>query len=177
MNKVLIELARKHNVKLIATNDVHFVNQEDAEAHDRLICLSTGKDLDDPTRMRYSKQEWMKTTAEMNAIFADIPEALSNTLEIADKVGFYSIDSGPIMPTFAIPEDFGTEESYREKFSEQDLFEEFTRDENGNVVLSEEDAKDKIKKLGGYDKLYRIKLEADYLKKLTTVQRFVTETT
>ena len=65
----------------------------------------------------------------MNAIFADIPEALSNTLEIADKVDFYSIDSGPIMPTFAIPEDFGTEESYREKFSEQDLFEEFTRDE------------------------------------------------
>lgn len=167
VNKVLIELARKHNVKLIATNDVHFVNEEDAEAHDRLICLSTGKDLDDPSRMRYSKQEWMKTTAEMNAIFADIPEALSNTLEIADKVGFYSIDSGPIMPTFAIPEEFGTEETYRRKFSDQDLFEEFTRDENGNVVLSEEEAHAKIKKLGGYDKLYRIKLEADYLEKLT----------
>ena len=167
VNKVMIELARKHDVKLIATNDVHFVNEEDAEAHDRLICLSTGKDLDDPSRMRYSKQEWMKTTAEMNTIFADVPEALSNTLEIADKVGFYSIDSGPIMPTFAIPEEFGTEETYRQKFSEQELFEEFTRDENGNVVLSEDDAKAKIKKLGGYDKLYRIKLEADYLKKLT----------
>lgn len=167
VNKALIELARKHQIKIIATNDVHFVNQEDAEAHDRLICLSTGKDLDDPNRMRYSKQEWMKTTAEMNAIFADIPEALSNTLEIADKVEFYSIDHGPIMPTFAIPEEFGTEESYREKFTEQDLFEEFTRDENGNVVLSEEEAHGKIKKLGGYDKLYRIKLEADYLKKLT----------
>mgnify|MGYP000346814196 FL=1 len=74
MNKVLIELAHKHNIKLIATNDVHFVNADDAEAHDRLICLSTGKDLDDPKRMRYSKQEWMKTTAEMNTIFADIPE-------------------------------------------------------------------------------------------------------
>jgi DNA polymerase-3 subunit alpha len=82
VNKVLIELAHKHNIKLIATNDVHFVNADDAEAHDRLICLSTGKDLDDPKRMRYSKQEWMKTTAEMNTIFADIPEALSNTLEI-----------------------------------------------------------------------------------------------
>ncbi len=167
VNKVLVELARKHQIKIIATNDVHFVNQEDAEAHDRLICLSTGKDLDDPTRMRYSKQEWMKTTAEMNAIFADLPEALSNTLEIADKVEFYSIDHGPIMPTFAIPEAFGTEESYRRKFTEQDLFEEFTRDENGQVVLSEEEAHDKISKLGGYDKLYRIKLEADYLKKLT----------
>ena len=167
VNKVLVELARKHNIKLIATNDVHFVNADDAEAHDRLICLSTGKDLDDPKRMRYSKQEWMKTTAEMNAIFADIPEALSNTLEIADKVEFYSIDSGPIMPTFNIPESFGTEEEYRKRLTEKDLFDEFTRDENGNVVLSEEDANAKIKKLGGYDKLYRIKLEADYLAKLT----------
>ena len=167
VNKVLVELARKHDIKLIATNDVHFVNADDAEAHDRLICLSTGKDLDDPNRMRYSKQEWMKTTAEMNSIFSDVPEALRNTLEIADKVEFYSIDSGPIMPTFAIPEEFGTEEEYRKRLSEKELFDEFTRDENGNVVLSEEDAQSKIKKLGGYDKLYRIKLEADYLAKLT----------
>ena len=167
VNKVLLELAHKHNIKYIATNDVHFVNEEDAEAHDRLICLSTGKDLDDPTRMRYSKQEWMKTTAEMNTIFADIPESLSTTLEIANKIEFYSIDNGPIMPTFAIPEDFGTEEGYRQKYSEKELFDEFTQDENGNVVLSEEEAQSKIKKLGGYDKLYRIKLEADYLKKLT----------
>lgn len=167
VNKVLIELAHKHGVKLIATNDVHFVNEEDADAHDRLICLSTGKDLNDPNRMRYTKQEWMKTTAEMNQIFGDIPDALRNTLEIADKVEFYSIDSGPIMPTFNIPEDFGTEEGYRQKLTEQDLFDEFTRDENGNVVLSQADAEAKIKKLGGYDKLYRIKLEADYLAKLT----------
>ena len=167
VNKVLVELARKHDIKLIATNDVHFVNADDAEAHDRLICLSTGKDLDDPKRMRYSKQEWMKTTAEMNAIFADHPEALRNTLEVADKVEFYSIDSGPIMPTFAIPAEFGTEESYRERFTERDLFDEFTRDENGNVVMGEEEANAKVKKLGGYDKLYRIKLEADYLAKLT----------
>ncbi len=167
VNKVLVELAHKHGIKVIATNDVHFVNEEDADAHDRLICLSTGKDLDDPNRMRYTKQEWMKTTAEMNQIFSDIPDALRNTLEIADKVEFYSIDSGPIMPTFNIPEEFGTEEEYRKKLTEKDLFDEFTRDENGNVVLSQEDAEAKIKKLGGYDKLYRIKLEADYLAKLT----------
>lgn len=167
VNKVLVELAHKHNIKLIATNDVHFVNEEDADAHDRLICLSTGKDLNDPNRMRYTKQEWLKTTAEMNQIFSDIPEALNNTLEIADKVEFYSIDSGPIMPTFNIPTDFGTEEEYRKKFTEKDIFDEFTQDENGNVVLSQADAEAKIKKLGGYDKLYRIKLEADYLAKIT----------
>jgi DNA polymerase-3 subunit alpha len=112
VNKVLIELAHKLDVKLIATNDVHFVNEEDAEAHDRLICLSTGKDLDDPTRMRYSKQEWMKTTEEMNAIFSDIPEALANTLEIADKVEYYSIDSDPLMPNFPLPEGFADADDY-----------------------------------------------------------------
>jgi DNA polymerase-3 subunit alpha len=112
VNQVLIELSQKTGVKLIATNDVHFANEEDAEAHDRLICLSTGKDLDDPNRMRYSKQEWMKTTAEMNAIFADVPEALRNTVEIADKVEFYSIDNDPLMPDFPLPEGFDNEDEY-----------------------------------------------------------------
>jgi len=163
----LIELARKHNVKLICTNDSHFVDEENAEAHDRLLCLSTGKDLDDPNRMLYSKQEWFKTREEMNDVFKDIPEALSNTMEILDKVETYTIDHAPIMPFFAIPEDFGTEEEWRQKFTGEDIFNEFTRDEKGNVVLSQEEAEKKIKKLGGIDKLYRIKFEADYLKKIT----------
>jgi len=167
VNPELIRIARKLNIKIIATNDVHFVNEEDAEAHDRLICVSTNNYLTDPNRMRYTKQEWLKTQAEMNDIFSDLPESLENTLEILNKVEHYSIDHGPIMPFFAIPEEFGTEENYRAKFSEKDLFDEFTRDENGNVILSQNEAEAKIKKLGGYDKLYRIKLEADYLAKLT----------
>ena len=166
VNQKLIELAKKYDIKLVCTNDVHFVDEENAEAHDRLICLSTGKDLDDPKRMLYTKQEWMKTREEMNEIFADVPEALANTADICDQVEFYSIDHAPIMPTFAIPEEFGTEEEYRRKFTEKDLFDEFTRDENGNVVMSEEDGLKKIERLGGYEKLYRIKLEADYLAKL-----------
>ena len=166
VNAKLAEYAERFGIKLICTNDVHFVDEENAEAHDRLICLSTSKDLDDPTRMLYTKQEWFKTTEEMNALFPDHPEALANTNEILDKVEFYSIDHAPIMPTFEIPEEFGTEEGYRSKYTEQNLFDEFTRDENGNVVLSREDAEKKIARLGGYDKLYRIKLEADYLAKL-----------
>ncbi len=166
VNKHMFELSEKYNVKIICTNDVHFVEETHAEAHDRLICLSTGRDLDDPNRMLYTKQEWMKTREEMNEVFADVPYALSNTIEILDKVEFYSIDHSPIMPTFNIPEEFGTEEGYRAKFSEQDLFDEFTRNENGEVVLTQQEAEAKIEKLGGYDKLYRIKLEADYLKKL-----------
>ena len=165
-NKVLIELAREYGIKLVCTNDAHFVDQDNAEAHDHLLCLSTGKDLDDPTRMLYSKQEWFKTREEMNEVFADVPEALSNTLEILDKIEIYSLDHDPIMPFFPIPEDFGTEEQWRQKFTEEDLYKEFTSDENGENPLPQEEGEKKIKKLGGYDKIYRIKFEADYLAKL-----------
>ena len=165
-NKVLIELAKEYGVKLVCTNDAHFVDEENAEAHDHLLCLATGKDLDDPTRMLYSKQEWFKTQQEMNDIFSDIPEALANTVEILNKVETYSLDADPIMPFFPIPESFGTEEEWRQKFTEADLYKEFTCDENGENQLSPEDGEKKIKKLGGYDKIYRIKYEADYLAKL-----------
>ena len=165
-NKELIKLAKEYGIKVVCTNDCHFVDQENAEAHDHLLCLSTGKELNDPTRMLYSKQEWFKTREEMNEIFADVPEALSNTLEILDKVETYSIDHSPIMPFFPIPEEFGTEEETRKRISPEELFREFTTDENGNEIMSLEEAEKKIKKLGGIDKLYRIKFEADYLAKL-----------
>ena len=165
-NKVLIELAKEYGIKLVCTNDAHFVDKENAEAHDHLLCLSTGKDLDDPTRMLYSKQEWFKTQQEMNDIFSDVPEAMANTVEILNKVETYSLDADPIMPFFPIPESFGTEEEWRQKFTEQQLYEEFTSDENGENPLPPEEGEKKIKKLGGYDKIYRIKFEADYLAKL-----------
>ena len=153
VNKALIDLSRKHQIKLIATNDVHFVNEEDADAHEILLCLSTNKTMSDPNRMRYSRQEWLKTTAEMNQIFGDVPDALSNTLEIAEKVAFYDIDSAALMPFFEIETSFATEEEYRQQYSPKDLMKEF--DENNYL------------RLGGYEKVLRIKLEADYLAYLT----------
>ncbi len=162
----LIRLARKHNIKLVATNDAHFVLEEHGDAHDHLICLATQKDYDDPNRLHYTKQEWLKSPEEMAEVFADLPEALENTMEVAAKIETYSIDSDPLMPVFPIPESFGREEDWRQKFSEEDLFNEFTRNEKGEVVMSQEEAEKKIKKLGGYDKLYRIKFEADYLSHL-----------
>ena len=117
VNPVLIELARKHGVKIIATNDSHFVNEEDAEAHDRLICLSTNHYVNDINRMHYTKQEWLKTPEEMEAIFSDIPEAITNTQEIADKVEIYNIDHDPIMPKFDIPASFGKEEDYPDRLA------------------------------------------------------------
>ncbi len=151
-NLELIKLARKTNTKLVATNDVHFVEEEHGEAHERLICLSTGKDLDDPNRMRYTKQEWLKTPEQMWQIFADIPEALENSQEIANKVEFYDIDSAAMMPAFTIPEEFATLEQYREKFTDEMLREEFGEG---------------FERLGGFEKVIRVKLEADYLCELT----------
>ena len=112
VNTELIKIAEKLNIKLVCTNDVHFVNEEDAEAHDHLICVSTGKYLDDEKRMLYTKQEWMKTQEEMNKLFGDIPESLSNTIEILDKVEFYSIDHGPVLPNFPLPDGFTDNDDY-----------------------------------------------------------------
>ncbi len=152
VNAKIIELARAHGVKMIATNDVHFTDARDADAHDLLICLNTGKDLDDPNRMKYTKQEWFKTTQEMNELFADIPEALFNTREIVDKVGLYELDEDPIMPEFPIPPEFDDEADFREKHSEEALVEEF--------------GKEVYDRLGGYDKVVRIKFESAYLRHL-----------
>jgi len=106
------ELAANNNVRIIATNDVHFIMADEAEAHDRLICINTAKDIDDPKRLRYTKQEYLKTEEEMLSVFADIPEAVMNTKEIADKVEYYSLNSEPIMPDFAIPAEFTDKDEY-----------------------------------------------------------------
>ena len=151
VNTELIKLAKIHQVKLIATNDVHFVNDEDADAHDLLICLNTGKDLDDPSRMKYTKEEWLKSTEEMNQLFSDLPEVLQNTQEIVDKVEFYELNAKPIMPEFPIPASFGTAEEYRSKFTEEELKEEFGKD---------------FDRMGGLEAVLRVKYEADYLQSL-----------
>ncbi|MBR6946482.1 MAG: DNA polymerase III subunit alpha [Muribaculaceae bacterium] len=112
VNAVLMQLARELDIKLVCTNDSHFVNEEDADAHERLICVSTGKKLTDENVMLYSKQEWFKTQEEMNQVFADVPEALQATQEILDKVEIYSIDHSPILPDFPLPEGFNNEDEY-----------------------------------------------------------------
>lgn len=158
VNEAILQLAEETNTKIIATNDVHFVNEDDAEAHDRLICLNTGKKITDVDRLHYTKQEWLKTPDEMAAIFSDVPQAIENTLELAAKVETYNLKHAPIMPEFNIPADFGTVEEYKQRFSEEDLRKEFESGEGGEG---------RIEKLGGLDHVYRIKLESDYLHKIT----------
>jgi DNA polymerase-3 subunit alpha len=149
VNEKIFELGPKHNVKIIATNDSHFVNEEDAEAHDVLVCLTTNADIDDPNRMRYTKQEWLKTPEEMESIFPDHPEVLANTMEIAAKVEEFGIDKDPIMPEFPIPASCGLMEDWRAKYNEEALIEEFSQK--------------RYDALGGYEPVLRIKYESDYL--------------
>ena len=118
-DEVIFRLAEKHGVKVVATNDVHFVRKEDGEAHDRLICLTTNRFIDEPDRLRYTRQEWLKSEEEMRALFPDHPEAIDNTLEILDKVESYSIDRDHVLPVFDLPEEFLKDiDSYLEKYSE-----------------------------------------------------------
>jgi len=106
------KLSAKHNVKIIASNDVHFINAEDAEAHDRLICINTAKDFDDPNRLRYSKQEYLKSETEMRTIFNDIPEAIDNVAGLVEKIEKYKLDHDPIMPEFELPEGYTDKDQY-----------------------------------------------------------------
>ncbi|MBN1413670.1 MAG: DNA polymerase III subunit alpha [Bacteroidales bacterium] len=112
INDQLVKLGRETGIKIVATNDVHFINAEDAEAHDQLLCINTGKDMDDPSRLRYTHQEWMKTQQEMKTLFADLPEAIMNTNDIVEKIELYELNNDPIMPDFQIPEGFSDSNEY-----------------------------------------------------------------
>ena len=130
-NEGIFELAARTGTKVIATNDVHFVRKEDGPAHDRLICLTTNTFVDDPERMRYTQQEYLKSEEEMLDMFYKHPETLSNTLEVAEKIESYKVDKDPILPKFDLPEEFLAEidthlETYRH------IIDEGRCDKNGN---------------------------------------------
>ena len=152
----MFALGKKLGIRVIATNDVHFLEKEDDDSHDVLLALSTGKKMSDNDRMIYTGQEYFKTEEEMRALFAAHPEAVDATQEVADRVEEYELNSDPIMPKFPIPAEFGTEEDYAKKFDEAALREEFNT----------EDKPQNFERLGGYDKVLRIKFEADYLASL-----------
>ena len=155
MNAVL-DLGRRLGIRVIATNDVHFLDKEDDDSHDVLLALSTQKKMSDTDRMIYTGQEYFKTEEEMRALFAAHPEVIDATREVSDMIEQYELNSDPIMPKFPIPAEFGTEEEYAKKFDEEALRTEFNT----------EDKPKNFERLGGYDKVLRIKFEADYLQSL-----------
>lgn len=153
--KGMLELGKKLDIRVIATNDVHFLNAEDDDSHDVLLALSTGKKMSDQGRMIYTGQEYFKTEEEMRALFAENPELIDNTVAVGEMIEEYELDSPPIMPKFAIPPEFGTEEGYAKEFDAEKLKAEFNVQKPNN-----------FDRLGGYEKVLRIKFEADYLEHL-----------
>ena len=147
--KGMLELGKKLDIRVVATNDVHFLEKEDDDSHDVLLALSTGAKLSDAKRMIYSGEEWFKTADDMRSLFAENPELLSNTLEVAERIEEYNLDSDPIMPKFDIPVSFGTEDGFREKYDAETL--------DGMYP------KGRVEKFGGYGKAIRIQFEAEYL--------------
>lgn len=178
VNKELIRIAKKFDIKVIATNDVHYINKDDYEAHKILICLNTGKTLSEyaESKMSYTGNEYLKTKEEMLEVFPDIPEAIYNTQEIVDKVEVFELERGPILPVFDIPSSFGKIEDYYEKYPQEEIENKLYFDFVNNPKTAEEDKapekkKEKIESLlkekGGYKKIIRTKFDADYLRYLT----------
>ena len=127
LNRKLIEFSKKYNIPLLATNDVHYVRREDARYHDILLCVQTSKQVDDPDRLRMSDDSYyLKSRAEMEALFREVPEALDNTLLVAEMCDL-DLDSwyeGYHLPHFAVPEGF-TPETYLRHLCEQGLKERY----------------------------------------------------
>ena len=112
-NRHLIEIARDLHLPLLATNDSHYVHQEGSVAHDALLCVQTGAQVDDPKRFRFeTDQHYLKTAAEMRALFAEVPEACDNTLLIAERASVEIEFGKPEMPRFDVPDGFDSEEAY-----------------------------------------------------------------
>ncbi|MDO5759602.1 MAG: DNA polymerase III subunit alpha [Bacteroidota bacterium] len=171
----LIALANKLNIKLLATNDVHFINKDDFFAHRILICLNTGKKLSEDTKLAYTGEEWLKSPEQMAELFKDVPESVSNTQEVADKVEIYELERKPILPVFDIPESFGKLEDYYEKYPEtkikEDIEQSLIKREKLSTEASQEEKNALVEKTlkdkGGYDKQVRTIFDFEYLKFLT----------
>lgn len=121
VNPLLIKLARKLDIPLICTNDAHYINREDAAAHDILLCIQTGKTLADPDRMRFETQEfYLKSPEEMQQLFSYVPDALENTCKIAQSCNYDFIFGQLKLPYYQLPEGL-TAPQYMRKIAQEGL--------------------------------------------------------
>jgi DNA polymerase-3 subunit alpha len=163
-NAVLLKFARKHNVKIIAANEVFYLEKEDSDLHDSLLCIKENEYQSTPVGrgrgMRFgfsSENYYFKSQQEMQELFADLPEAIANTGEIAESIESFDLKREAMMPEFPIPEDFGSLDDYRNKYPEATL----------KALFDETKEEDNYSRIGGYERALRIQIEADYLQHLT----------
>jgi DNA polymerase III subunit alpha len=130
VNVEIVKIARELDIKIIATNDSHFVSCYDTEAHDALLCIQTGKLIEEEKRLRYSGMEYLKSAEEMTYLFRDhlpeevITEAIYNTLGVAEKVETYDVMSEPRAAKYDVPQGY-TAETYLEEVTWQGVLERF----------------------------------------------------
>ncbi len=113
INQDLIAFSKKHNIKLIATNDSHYVEEEDAPSHDILLCVNTGSLRESEQRFKFPSNDfYFKTQAQMSQLFSDVPEAVANTMEIYDKIDSLTLARDVLLPNFPMPKEFATQDAY-----------------------------------------------------------------
>ena len=127
VNRALRELAKKYDIGLVATNDVHYVHADDSEFHDILLCVQTGRTINDPDRMRFSGPDYyLKSEEEMAALFADYPEALENTAKIAARCQVDFTFGELQLPFYPLPEHFESDDAYLRALCEERLSSRYT---------------------------------------------------
>ncbi|MFO7850643.1 MAG: DNA polymerase III subunit alpha [Spirochaetia bacterium] len=127
VNKTLKEIAGRTSIPLIATNDIHYIHREDAKAQDALICIGTNKKLHEEKRLKFeSDQFYLKSREEMEAVFSDTPEALRNTVKLAEKCKLEIELPGPQLPHYEIPDNFTSLEEYLESITMEGLAQRYT---------------------------------------------------
>ncbi|HHP50996.1 MAG TPA: DNA polymerase III subunit alpha [Moorella mulderi] len=129
VNRVLVEMSRRLDIPLVATNDVHYIYPQEARLHDILLCIQTAKNVDDPDRLRFPNNEfYLKSPEEMAALFAEIPFALKNTLEIAEKCNFHFSLGKLHLPVFPLPEGMESADVYLRHLCEEGLRKRYPQD-------------------------------------------------
>ncbi len=152
VNQKLIELSRKLNIPLVATNDSHYLRKEDAYNHEILLCIQTGKKITDTDRMRFETDElYIKSPEEMSDYFSNIPEAIENTVKIADKCNVTFEFGHTILPNYDVPEGFDTHYDYLEKLCNDGIKNRYGENPSQEIIDRKNYELGVIKKMGYVD--------------------------
>ena len=152
VNQKLIMLSRELDIPLVGTNDAHYLKQEDSYHHEILLCIQTGKKMNDETRMKFQTEEfYIKTPEEMADYFSSVPEAIENTVKIADKCNFDFEFGVTKLPNYDVPEEFETHEAYFRKLTWDGIKQRYGENPSKEIIDRAEYELGVISKMGYVD--------------------------